>query len=149
MAVPQNSTLFLEQHPGERHFAWPAHFLGTLLLLDHFAGEHFEGCVAQGQHRVYFGVVGSLGALDSCLNFALSPGSSVLVYSFQLSITERQGVRYNFEAHEQLVTFGFRAPITWLGMVLGSGLCRLWNRRYFDYLFKLPELRLPLWPLLG
>ena len=37
----------------------------------------------------------------------------MLFYSFQLSITERQGFRYNFEAGGQLDTFGFRAPITW------------------------------------
>ena len=82
-----------------------------------------------------------LGTLDQCLNLSLSPRSTVLCYTFQLSITQMQGTTYTFAEQEEICTFC--PTVQQLALWLGTSRMRFWNRRYVDFLFRTSTLQLP------
>ncbi|OLQ01075.1 hypothetical protein AK812_SmicGene16204 [Symbiodinium microadriaticum] len=89
-----------------------------------------------------------LGAPEH-INFSLSPRSALLLYSFQLSISERAGQRYTLGgSQDNLVTIGLHFPTDLFEDLLQRGILKLWNRRYIDYFFRFEAFQMPIGPLL-
>ena len=108
----------------------------------------FQQALANAQRTGYFTVSHSdvLGTLDQCLNLALSPRSAHLLYTFQLSIMEQQGVVYTFLPGTEICTFGCRPTQQWLALIFGTQRARMWNRRYVDLLIRLATFEIPMNP---
>ena len=89
-----------------------------------------------------------LGAPEH-INFSLSPRSALLLYSFQLSISERGGRRYTLGGpQDNLVTIGLHFPVDLFEDLLRRGVLKLWKRRFIDYFFRFQAFQMPIGPLL-
>ena len=82
-----------------------------------------------------------VGTMVDCLNLTLSPRSSLLFWSFGLSISLQQGLdRVTFMPGEQLITIGVRLLLQDFTRLITINGNRLWNRRYVDYFLKVQSL---------
>ena len=135
--VPHGATL-----PGSPSAWAPFMFWVTLPL------STFQRCMVTAQRTGTFvlNFADVVGTLDGSLNLSFSPRSALLFYTFQLSISERQGRTFEFSADEMVATFGFRVTQQWLAIYFGTGRARMWNRRYCDFLVKTSSLQVPLEP---
>ena len=135
--VPAGTTL-----PGSPSSWAPFMFWITLPL------STFQRCMttAQGTGTFELNFADVAGTLDGSLNLSFSPRSALLFYTFQLSISERQGRTFAFSTDEMVATFGFRVTQQWLAIYFGTGRARMWNRRYCDFLVKTATLQVPLEP---
>ena len=135
--VPAGTTL-----PGSPSSWAPFMFWITLPL------SSFQRCMTTAQSTGTFELnfADIAGTLDGSLNLSFSPRSALLFYTFQLSISERQGRTFAFSTDEMVATFGFRVTQQWLAIYFGTGRARMWNRRYCDFLVKTASLQIPLEP---
>ena len=109
--------------PGRSSLLWPSrpplpqHF-NELRLMDFMAwitipGSTFTFVMERAQQTGLFTLSATevLGAPEH-INFSLSPRSALLLYSFQLSISERGGRRYTLGGpQDNLVTIGLQFPV--------------------------------------